>query len=100
MKNLFAAVMIFGASLSVASFADSGHGYGPGYGPGYGHGYGPGYGHGHGHGGYHRPITCVARNLMGMTFSATGRYRFAVEQHALDHCYSAGSRVCRVVACY
>ena len=88
MKKLFAAVMVFGASLSSVSFAD------------YGHGHGNDYGHGHGHGHGHNRVSCVARNLRGMTFTASSRNRYRAEERALDRCYQAGSRHCRIVACY
>jgi len=91
MKKLFAVAMFLG--VSTMSFATS-HG---------GHGGFPGHGHGgHGGHGHNRQITCVAKNLRGMTFSATGKAmnRFRVERRALDKCYSAGSRRCDVVACY
>jgi hypothetical protein len=85
-------------------------GYGePGYGrPGYGEpGYGrPGYGEpGYGHGGpgwnpgYGRPTQCVSQNARGNRFRGIGRFPQEAQRNALENCYSAGSRYCRVIGC-
>jgi hypothetical protein len=63
---------------------------GPGYGqPGYG--YGPGYGQ--------RGAMCVAQNARGFRFRGFGRWIREAQNDALDNCYRAGSRFCRVIGC-